>query len=166
MTIHARIAHDMPGRIRLRVMELRGNAGLAAHLEDMLLGTRLFRNVRVNPVTASLVLEFGGPREQVLEALRARLPFELELGPAPAAGQPLSGAGHRNDPVRLVSGRDVNAMFLVGTLFGAVGLVQVFRGRIMLPAMSAFWYASNAFRLAVSKKGDQAAVKEAPAPSG
>jgi hypothetical protein len=166
MIIRAQIAHETPGRVRVRLPDLRGDAEAFARLEDTLLESQLFQGVRANPVTASLVLEFSGPREQVLEALRARLPFELEFSAAPAASRVPSRADSQVDPVRLVSGKDINAMFLAGTLFGAVGLVQAFRGRIMLPALSAFWCASNAFRLARAEKGDEAAVNEASATSG
>lgn len=166
MTIRAQIAHEMAGRVRVRLPDCRGNTELFAQLEDVLLESQLFQSVRVNPLTASLVLEFDGPREHVLEALRARLPFELELLPGPTAARPPSGSPLLNDPVRLVSGRDINPMFLVGTLFGAVGLVQLFRGKIMLPALSAFWYAGDAFRISRTPKADQAGSNEASAPSG
>jgi hypothetical protein len=48
--------------------------------------------------------------------------------------------------LNLVSGRDINVMFMLGALMVAVGIVQIYRGRILVPAISAFWYAVNAFR--------------------
>jgi len=166
MTIRAQIAHETAGRVRVRLPDLRGNAELLAQLESQLMETRLFRSVRVNPVTTSVVLEFDGSRASVLDALRERLPVELELSPASTAGRAPPASRFQNDPVRLVTGRDVNAMFLAGVLFGTVGIVQALRGKIMLPAMSAFWCAGSAFRLARTRKGDQAAAVEATATSG
>lgn len=165
MTIRAQIAHSMPGRLRIRLPELRGNAEVFAQLEDLLLESRLVHGVRVNPVTASVTLEFDGQQEALLEALRTRLPFALDLSPAPGPAHIRPSASFQPDPVRLVSGRDINAMFLAGTLFIGVGLVQALRGRIMLPALSAFWYANDAFRRARTQKGEQM-TQQASAPSG
>jgi hypothetical protein len=50
-------------------------------------------------------------------------------------------------PFRLVSGRELNPMQMAGVLFGALGVAQALRGKIAVPALSAFWYAVNAFRL-------------------
>jgi hypothetical protein len=165
MTIRAQIAHELPGRVRVRLPDYRGDAAAFAELEDALRESQLFHGVRGNPVTASLVLEFSGPKEQVLEVLRTHMPVELDLS-TPAGGRAPRPASIPTDPVRLVSGKDINAMFLAGTLFGAVGLVQAVRGRIMLPALSAFWYASNAFQLARAPQADQAAAKVSAATRG
>jgi hypothetical protein len=165
MTIRAQIAHELPGRVRVRLPDYRGDAAVFAQLEGALRESQLFHGVRGNPVTASLVLEFSGPKEQVLEALRAHMPVELDMS-TPASGHASFLARIPTDPVRLVSGKDINVMFLIGTLFGAVGLVQALRGRIMLPALSAFWYASDAFRLARAPQGDQAAADASSAASG
>lgn len=165
MTIRAQIAHELPGRVRVRLPDYRGDAAVFAKLEDALLESQLFDGVRGNPVTASLVLEFSGPREQVLDALRAHMSVELDISTRASSRAPLS-ARIPTDPVRLVSGKDINAMFLAGTLFGAVGLFQTLRGRIMLPALSAFWIASNAFQLARAPQGDQAAAKVSAASRG
>lgn len=166
MSMRAQLAHEIPGRVRVRLPDYRGNAELFAKLEDTLLESRLFHSVRANPVTASIVLEFDGSRENMLEALRTHLPFELDLSPAARTGRTPPLAQAPIDPLRLVSGRNINAMFLAGTLFAAVGLIQVFRGRFMLPALSAFWYASNAFRLSRAGQGDRAAANAAAAASG
>jgi hypothetical protein len=165
MTIRAQIAHELPGRVRVRLPDYRGDAAAFAQLEGALLESQLFHAVRGNPVTASLVLEFSGPKEQVLEALRAHMPVELDFSTS-ARGRAPRSASIPTDPVRLVSGKDINAMFLVGILFGAVGLVQALRGKIMLPALSAFWYAGDAFQLARAPQGDQAAASASSAVSG
>lgn len=157
MTVRARIVHVMPGRVRLRLPDYRGKAEELAMLEQQLVQSALFEQVRANPATGSLVLEFKDSPEAILMRLAEQLPFELELekpgDPGLRAG-PLAGA--LADPLRLVSGRDVNPMLLAATLFGGIGLVQVFRGEIMLPALSAFWYATHAFRLACAPAGADA----------
>jgi hypothetical protein len=37
-------------------------------------------------------------------------------------------------------------MFMAGTALTVVGLVQTFRGKIIVPSITAFWYALEAFR--------------------
>jgi hypothetical protein len=165
MSVRAQIAHELPGRVRVRLPDYRGDAAAFAELVGALRASQLFDGVRGNPVTASLVLEFSGPKEQVLEALRAHMPVELDVSTRASPRAPRS-ARTPSDPVRLVSGKDINAMFLAGTFFGAVGLVQALRGRIMLPALSAFWYAANAFRVARASQEDQAAANASSAASG
>jgi hypothetical protein len=145
MTVRVQIAHAMPGRVRVRLPQCRGDAELFAVLERQLHESRLFHDVKGNPATGSLVLQYSGTLEDVLELLKKELPFELQLEPGQAP--PKANLEAVLDPLRLVSGRDVNPMFVAGTLFAAIGLVQALRGQIMLPALSAFWYASSAFRL-------------------
>jgi hypothetical protein len=152
MTVRVQIAHAMPGRVRVRLPQCRGDEELFAVLERQLHGSRLFHDVKGNPATGSLVLQYSGTLEDVIELLKKELPFELQLeqGQAP----PKANLEAVLDPLRLVSGRDVNPMFVAGTLFAAIGLVQALRGQIMLPALSAFWYASSAFRLGRMDAGD------------
>ncbi|TFW27938.1 hypothetical protein [Massilia horti] len=145
MTIHAHVAHTVPGRVRLRLPEHRGDEELFGRLEQELLESGQFGAVSANPATASLVLEFTGTLKQALAVLADR--FQMEVKPPPAA-PPAARASAPFDPLRLVTGRDIDPMLVAGVAFGAIGVVQAFRGAILVPAMSAFWYAFNAFRLA------------------
>lgn len=143
MKVRGQVVHQMPGRVRVRLPAHRGDNEFFSQVEQQLAASALAERVQVNPATASVLIEFSGPPDAFL----ASLPFELELAsPAPPAALPAGAAAL--DPLRLVSGRDLDPMFVAGTLFGAIGLVQAVRGEIMLPALSAFWYATNAFRLA------------------
>lgn len=165
MKLRAEIAHAMPGRLRMRVPEQRGNAELFAQLEQHLAQSQLLERVQINPVTGSVLLEFEGPHEALLDKLAGQLPFEFDVTvPAsPSARRPPSTAGLL-DPLRLVSGRDIDQMFITGALFGAVGLVQALRGQILIPALPAFWYATNAFRLA--RQAQAAKSKDEQADAG
>jgi hypothetical protein len=137
MTTPARIAHQTAGRIRIEVPDRRGDDDYFASLAERLAQSGQVLRARGNPAAASLVLEYGGPLEAVLEqldrcSLRLSAPVRQD---APAAAM-LGGTWERNP------------MLMVGALFGAVALVQTARGEIMLPALSAFWYAASALRLA------------------
>jgi hypothetical protein len=145
MKLRAQVAHQTPGRVRLLLPEHRRDSQLFARLAQELDQTRLFRNIRVNPVTGSVVLEYDGASDVLLARLAAQLPYELELTALPPPGPALAAVAN---PLRLVSGRDVNPMVMAGTLFSAVGVHQTMRGKIMVPALAAFWCAINAFRMA------------------
>jgi len=71
-----------------------------------------------------------------------------ELGLNPVLKQDIDQAVRNSGirPFRLVSGREINPMFMVGSALAIVGLVQTFRGKIVVPSVTAFWYALEAFR--------------------
>jgi hypothetical protein len=137
MTTPARIVHQTAGRIRIEVPDRRGDRDYFAALAEQLAQSGPVARARGNAAAASLVLEYGGPLAGVLEQLE-RCALRL-TGPTNerAAGAALLGGTWERNP-----------MLVVGALFGAVGLVQTARGEIMLPALSAFWYAASALRLA------------------
>jgi hypothetical protein len=139
--IDALIVHQLPGRIRLRIPAMRGDAGYFSALADSMSDAPGVQQVKTNPATASMVVQFEGNGERILEQMH-------ELGLEPKIKESNSGITKRTGigPVRLVSGRDINPMFMVGSALALLGLVQTFRGKIVVPSVTAFWYALEAFR--------------------
>jgi hypothetical protein len=156
MRLRAQVAHVTEGRARIQLPEHRGDRELFDHLVQLIEQSDLVHRARANPVTGSIVLEFDGRPEDLLAKLQALAP--IEIVPLRAVTQlrfPLAGA---TTQYKLVSGRDINPMLMAGTFFGAVGVVQILRGRVLLPALSAFWIAANAFRLARDQTQGSAAA--------
>jgi hypothetical protein len=143
MSIRVQIAHQTAGRIRVQLPEHRGERELFDHISHLIAESGLVRTVRANPVTGSIVLEFSGAPNALLAGLAKSLPIEI-VATAPA-NHTRSALSATHSPFRLVSGRQINPMLMVGTLFGAVGVVQTLRGQVLVPALSAFWYAAKAF---------------------
>lgn len=139
--IDAVIIHQIPGRMRLRIPAMRGNAGYFSALSDKLENIEGVAKVKVNPTSTSVVVEYAGEAQALLEQMRE---FDLDLKIEDHAGEvpPHSGI----QPIRLISGRDINPMFMLGTALTVVGLVQTFRGQIVVPSITVFWYALEAFR--------------------
>jgi hypothetical protein len=169
MTVRAEIVHEMPGRVRARLPQYQGDAQAFMQLEQVLLETGLFSNVHGNPLTGSVVLEFSAPRDEVLAKLADHLPFQLELvarGAAPGPSKAEAGANATGGMTAAQQGRMMigasapNAVWVIGALFAGVGVVQLLRGQILVPALSAFWYAHHAFWLAAN--GSQARPGQAP----
>lgn len=156
MNIRVRIAHQTVGRVRLQVLDHHGDRAFFDQLSQLVADSSLVRTVRANPITGSVVLEFEGSGEDLLAKLSALAP--VELVPAPVASPMRLPALAANGPFKLVSGREINPMLMAGTFFSAVSVMQAMRGKVMVPALSAFWYAANAFRLArtTREKGNAA----------
>lgn len=143
MTASAIVAHQLPGRVRLTIAAHRGDAGYFRQLAQRYAGVANVHAVRVNPAAASVVLEFDGNWQDLLQASGDLLALEAHAPPAPA-----SSPVDREPPFTLVTGREVTPMFMAGMLFSAIGLVQSLRGRLMVPAVTAFWYATSTFQQA------------------
>lgn len=158
MSIHGHIAHQTNGRVRIDLPAKRGDSDYFSRLSEQLNNVDEVLHVRTNALIGSLVLEFDGPLDAVLQrlediALEVANPRHDGLGdgaadeaatsPSPPPASALSAL-----PYRLVSGRQIHPMLLVGLLFGAIGVVQAARGQVLVPALSAFWYAARAFKLA------------------
>jgi len=137
------IAHRIPGRIRLMVSEKRGDVDYFAKAHDAFTAIDNVRQVSINPNTGSIVLEFTGELPVLLKQLKT-------LALCDVVTQPLL----RTDPsqtqkqareIHLVTGRDMNSWFMSGMAFVMLGIFQTMRGQVFVPAMTAFWYAKQAF---------------------
>lgn len=143
MSARAVLAHQLAGRVRLSVASRRGDALYFEQLAERFAATEDVRQVKVNPVTGTMLLEFDGEFGDVMRragagdllAIDAALP-----GPARRAMPELFAR-----PVSLVSGRAINPMFMAGFAFAVMGVAQALRGRIAVPAATAFWYSTSTF---------------------
>jgi hypothetical protein len=143
----ALIVHQMPGRMRIRIPAMRGNADYFSDLAGKLGNIAGMAAVKANPATASIVMQFSGNPQGVLEHLR-----ELDLDPTIKHHETQAASGSGIRPVRLVTGRDINPMFMAGLTLALVGLVQTYRGKVAVPSITAFWYAVEAFRASREKR--------------
>lgn len=145
MKLRLQVAHLTPGRARVRLPEHRGDHEFFGCMVQSIQESGLVHSVRANPVTGSIVLEFDGLPDDLLAKLSALWPIEIvPSAPASLPGPLPTGVA---SPFKLVSGRDINPLVMTGTLFSAIGVVQALRGRFLVPALSAFWYAADAFRM-------------------
>lgn len=146
MRIHATVAHQIPGRIRVLIPSHRGDAAFFDQLSEHFNRIEGVRRARGNPIAATFVVEYDGSLDDLLTRSGARDMLELGPSPGPSATRFGLPSPVRAGPVNLVSGRDLNPMFMAGTGFGAMGLLQTMRGQVLVPAATAFWYAVSAFR--------------------
>lgn len=149
MAARAVIAHWIPGRVRLLVPDKRGDAEYFRKLAGEFSDIKGLQKVKVNPTTGSLILEFTGGVGSIVQRARARDLFRIDgmkiPQDAPAFLRP------DTNPIHLVSNRKIDSKFMLGSALGAAGVVQIFRGRILTPALALFWYAQEAFRQSGSR---------------
>ncbi len=92
------VIHAMPGRIRVRVPELKANPDLAATLQDRLASLPGLQQLQVNPIARSLRMHYDPAHEDTfLEALGRALP-ELDLSESSATRWAPSNNGATSDP--------------------------------------------------------------------
>jgi hypothetical protein len=148
---NAVIAHRMPGRMRLLVPGRRADSEYFSRVAEKLAQLPQVHKAKVNPVTGSITIEFSGDAREIEEfARRENLFIVQEPGT-----QDIAGKRPRSQPVlNLVSGRQIGPMFIAGTIFAGIGVFQTFRGQVLVPAISAFWYAAEAFRRQAGERTD------------
>lgn len=146
MANSAMLVHQIPGRIRLRVQDMRGDADYFSALSNEFSGLDVVQNVKVNPSTGSIVIEFSDSLEHLIRTIRLH-GLVIEKQQMEHSERPRHVPRNADmAPLNLVSGRDINGMFMLSALMLAIGGVQIYRRRILIPATTAFWYALTAFR--------------------
>jgi hypothetical protein len=149
MATNAVIAHRIPGRARLLVRDKRGNIGYFSDLSESLGRLEGVQRTKTNPTTGSITLEFLGDLETILkhaedtDLLSITESVLPERNPARGPeGSPSSLVRPMAFPINLVSG----SVLLV------VGVIQIIRGEWFPPAVSVFWMAATAFRMAEAEQ--------------
>lgn len=72
-----RLAHLLPGRVRLRAPRIKGDHQLAREIEDYLLRAPNVRHVEMNRITGSVLIRLDPPDEQSLSALETLFPGSI-----------------------------------------------------------------------------------------
>lgn len=143
------LVHRLPGRVRVRIDGRRGDPKYFTDLSEDISRLPGVDRVKANPSTASVVIEFSETTENLMQQLHDNnlsvdLPVESRDTPAGQARQDAERAS--THPFHLVSNRELNPMFMLGAVFAVLGVVQTFRGKILVPSLSVLWYAMEAFR--------------------
>jgi hypothetical protein len=154
MSVRAHVAHRSGNRVRLQLAEPHGMRDVLDRLVETLSANQLVRQVRANPLARSLVLELAGDPEELLPVLAASAALEILPAPTNAPARASINNLGGTDPVRALINKlgEGDPMRLAATLFAGVGVLQTLRGEIMLPALSAFWYATMASRMAKERE--------------
>lgn len=124
----AQIAHAMHGRTRLRLPDRRGDADFLASVASGLASLPGVFDVETRPLTGSVLIAHFSPLDELADAARNAGLFDLRSAPAAPGPEPKV----EFDPKLVV------ALALAG-----LALWQMSREKIVPPALTLLWYASN-----------------------
>jgi hypothetical protein len=156
------VAHQIEGRTRLRVVVRPVEPLDLEDLAERLVGLPGIEAVDARP-TGSLVIEHPEVEwEDIADALLAS-GAELVAAPQAAAGRnaltPLASGIHRgSDLLREATAGGVDLRTLSFVLLVVLGIRQMMRGQVMVPAISLLWWA---FEVLLRRGVDSAGAPEA-----
>jgi hypothetical protein len=125
MKQHAQIAHQMPGRIRIRIPAAKGNPELLEQVRQMLSGIPGVESTRIKPDAGSIVLRYDPKDEGAFEArLMEQWKGVLPMIPHRVPKRPeLPG----NEFAQVAHNVEAEAAFLAGRSRSARAIVEFFK---------------------------------------
>lgn len=132
--LRADIEHRIPGRLRLRIRQRRGDPGFFRQAEAALAGVPGVSAARANAQTGSLLVEYSGDEAAVLAAARAHGLDVTEPPVRHVAVRPAAARSAMETPPP--KPLNLAAMGLTGA-----GLVQLLRGEVVGSASENLWNA-------------------------
>jgi hypothetical protein len=144
------VVHRLPGRLRLRLTELKNDSAALTDIAAKLQAIPGVQAVEANVLTGSLLLRYAGPEAAILHAAVAQGGFRLTpSGPATPDMRGRLDEGLRNlsRGLQTVTGGevDLNGLLVVGLTLLAIQ--QAIEGNVMVPAAALLWNAYQAARM-------------------
>lgn len=143
MLPEAQITHAIPGRLRLRVPERKGDVEYFARVEQELRGIEGVSDVTCNPLTGSALIRHRSEREAVLAAASERDLFG-RLSDQPPVSLLDTAIGRTEGLERTISDITEGQFHLFELLFTGLifaAIIQTLRGRFLAPATTLLSYA-------------------------
>jgi hypothetical protein len=151
------IAHVSRGRVRLKIPAKKRDAGFFSHLEHFLSRLPGVEEVKVNPLTGSIVVvhSLNLTSREDLDSLAASSSmsglFTLatpDIQQAPPRAEPLARIlaarlATLNEHVKGLTGGMVDVPTLAIASLVAVSIRQLREGVVFIPAVTALWYAGS-----------------------
>lgn len=132
----AAVAHDSPGRLRLKLPAHRGDTAFFATLGTELAHAPAVESVETNAATASVLIRHASDRQALLDWAQER---DL-LRPAERPFSPHPGRANAEPDWRLV----------LAALIGVLAVVQMLRGQVLAPAATLAFMAAQIARLPIA----------------
>ena len=137
MTVQAVVVHQLPSRVRLLFAAQRGDGGFFGDLAKAFSDMPAVRRVKANPLAASVTVEATPDVAHFLQQAEQQGLFVVVQQDV-AAKAPTK-------PLHIVTGKEIDPHFVAGSAYVLMGAVQTLRGRVLVPAISFFWYAWDVF---------------------
>jgi hypothetical protein len=139
----AHICHLIPGRVRLRIPNRRGDIKYFTVLHRKLAVLDGVQVVVVNPSTSSLLISHSLAVNRLIEYAKAENLFEVTPDkPSAPVSEIISGqALSVNQRLRALSFGRLDLSSLAFLVFLCLAIVQILRGQFLVPATTLLWYA-------------------------
>jgi hypothetical protein len=139
MTPSAYVAHQIAGRIRLRVPEKRGDSTYFETVRQRLSANPAVERLKVAPETASILLHHAGAIAPIAAAAAEHGLFRI--------ADPMTTPTNQSTPPRTSDGSSLYGLDAVATGLSGLALFQVARGQAFGSAAENFWNAYGAKQL-------------------
>lgn len=151
----ARVCHYASGRLRLKIPEKRRHEAFFDNLRERLSGWDSIERVEVNPLTASVLVEFTSLFELFAENARKNDLFEVDFdalsgigeAPKPLTDHAAEAVAKADESIRRWSAGAADLRSAVFVFLLGAGLMQALRGNVAAPAATLFWYAGDMLHL-------------------
>src|SRR5690348_4893384 len=145
----ARVAHALPGRKRIKIDGKRGDAAYFAMLERKLAECPGVGTVTTDPRTGTALVSHTAEDSVLWSHIAEHELFQFGKNetPAPTPGHSSIAGGIRvaEHKPYTKSGKKPDIRRLIFLAMMGMGVVQIIRGNIAIPAIAAFWYAYCVF---------------------
>lgn len=141
----AHVMHALQGRVRIRIPSRRGNKQYFSRLHASLVTFSAVENLRINPKTGSVLIEYTGASFVQLKSFAIETELflleDLENEPRAVWQRATSGFEEIDSKLRKLTGGeiDLRSVLFIGLVM--MGIRQLSRGYVMGPAMTIFWQA-------------------------
>jgi Heavy metal associated domain 2 len=151
----ARVCHFASGRLRVKIPEKRRDEVFFETVRESLAAWDSVERVAVNPLTASVLVEFSNIGALFAENTLKNDLFAVDYDALEAAGETppalteqAARAFIQADAAvrrRTSGGADLRSAVFMFLL--SAGVIQVLRGNVVAPAATLFWYAGDMLRV-------------------
>jgi hypothetical protein len=149
MNHKAYLVHKAPGRLRLRVPEMRGEAPFFRELVARISPLEDIELVQANPDTGGiLILHRRDTQQAVLDRLASVVNLtEEEYVPPSVFSRAVTGLGKLDEVIARETRGGSSLSSVIFLVLVGMALAQITRGQVMAPASSLLWYALDLTRV-------------------
>lgn len=149
MNDKAYLVHKAPGRLRLRVPEMRGEIPYFRDVVARISSLEDIEAVRANPDTGGvLILHRRDTQQAVLDRVASVVNItEEEYVPPSTFSRAVTGLGKLDEVIARETRGGSSLSSVIFLVLVGMALAQISRGQVMAPASSLLWYALDLTRV-------------------
>lgn len=159
MVPEAQITHEIPGRMRMRIVSRRGDQQFFAVLKDRLAALDGIEAVETNSVTGSILLFHHMDKDSLATFAAEKGLFVVHSSCTqsdPLSGKVVRSFQQMDRHLTSSTGGELDLPSLSFLVLLGIGVYEILRGNFMAPAWyTAFWYAFSVLMSAHSRRSSE-----------